>query len=150
MRTTLLLMLLASLFAFYHRGEIGAYLNTAHESRWSISKAHKAGKTLKQETAAKIACAKQIIKKIDFSIPGSKDLPELDATLNTGSTVEDIHDVAKNVPTADPDHVGGEGNTLLIVCKGLEELTSGIEKDLKIMRKNKTKQSVKGATNDNK
>jgi hypothetical protein len=116
-------MLLASLFVFYHLGEIGAYLNTAHESRWSIARVHKAGKTLKQETVAKIARAKQIIKKINFRIPESNDLPELDATLNTGSTVEDIHDVAKKVPTTDPDQVGGEGNTLLIVCEGLKELT---------------------------
>ena len=143
MRTILLLMLLASLFVFYHLGEIGAYLN---ESRWSIARVHKAGKTLKQETVAKIARAKQIIKKIDFRIPGSNDLPELDATLNTGSTVEDIHDVAKKVPTTDPDQVGGEGNTLLIVCEGLKELTSEIESELEIMRKNKTNQSVKGAT----
>lgn len=150
MRTILLLMLLASLFAFYHHGEIGAYLNTAHESRWSIARAHKAGKTLKQEAAAKIARAKQIIKEIDFSIPGSNDLPESDTTLNTGSTVEDIHDVAKKLPTADPDQVGGQGNTLLIVCEGLKELTSEIESELKIMRKNKTNQGVKGATNDHK
>ena len=148
MRTILLLMLLASLFAFYHRGGIGAYLNTAHDSRWSIARAHKAGKTLKQEAAAKIARAKQIIKKIDFSVSGSNDLPEPDATLNTGSTLEDIHDVAKKVPTADPDKVGGEGNTLLIVCKALKELTSEIETDLEIMRNNKTNQGVKGATND--
>lgn len=135
MRTILLLMLLASLFAFYHRGEIDAYLNTAHESHWLIAKPHKAGKTLKQETAAKVARAKQIIKKIDFSISGSNDLSELDAMLNTGDTVEDIHDVAKKVPTADPDKVGGEDNPLLIVCEDLKELTSEIESDLKNMRK---------------
>lgn len=146
MRIILLLMLLASLFAFYYRGEIGAYLNTANEPRWSISRNHKAGKILKQETAAKIARAKQIIKKINFSVSGSNDLPELDATLNTGSTVEDIHDVPKKVPTADPDQVGGGGNTLPIVYEGLKKLTSEIESELKSMKKANTNQGVRGAT----
>jgi len=85
-------MLLASVVAFYHRGEIALYLNAALEPNGFIARANKAGETLKSQVAAKIARAKQIVEGIDFTPPGSDHFLGPDTASDTGVIRNDFPD----------------------------------------------------------